>query len=84
MNFGYPCSALVNLACEYYIRSEPLICDENHAQDMRTIKTPLTFLENKGYLISKEIDKKRVAIWPNTRVCRGEESKTFCWCKRGL
>lgn len=80
--YGYPCVALINLACAYHRYCKQLTYDENYAPDA-AISQPLLFLESKGYLVSTDIESHKVEIIPNFYRCHfDEEANKFCWCER--
>ena len=80
--YGYPCTALINLVCNYYRHSKILDYDENYAKDVLALKQPAMFLESKEYIISTEISETKLALLPNFSKCSfDEENNIFCWCK---
>ena len=79
--YGYPCVLLMDLACGYYMESKKLTFSEV-LHDDKIFKSPLHFLEKKGYLISTEKNYNMVQIIPNVSNCLVfPDSCTFCWCK---
>ncbi len=80
--YGYPCVLLIDMACGYYLESKKLIFSDV-ASDDKIFKTPLSYLERKGYLISTETNNGMVQIIPNMSNCTMEAyTLRFCWCKR--
>ncbi len=72
---GYPCNSLMELILELYMQKIPFTFHDGNKND-RIFKTPLQFLEKKGYIISTEIAEKWVQVIPNLSKCK----KGFCWC----
>lgn len=78
--YGYPCVLLMDLALAYYLSQEKLLISDKDIHD-RIYKTPLIFLESKGFLISTEIDDQKLQILPNLSKCSHDRQKNwFCWC----
>ncbi len=73
-NFGFPASCMVKDACHNFIQSrEYYLLDSPYGT--------LSYLENKGYLISTEINQDLVSVIPNLKTGKLKESNEFCWCK---
>jgi hypothetical protein len=80
--YGYPCKLLMDLACGHYLESKKLTFSDVSYDD-KIIKTPLSFLEKKGFLISTEVSENMVQIIPTTSKCLVfPDSWQFCWCDK--
>lgn len=78
--YGYPCRNLIDLACSYYLNQKTLTFTDREINDP-LFKTPLQFLERKGFLISTEIGENQIQIIPrNSKNSYEYGDMRFCWC----
>jgi hypothetical protein len=73
----------MDLACGYFLEQKKLTIHDLEIYD-RIFKIPLQFMEEKGFLVSTEINSFHIQILPNLRTgiydsCTGR----FCWCNKG-
>jgi hypothetical protein len=77
--FGYPCLDLMIMACYNYSVNKLLAYSENHDSLLFQLRSVLRFLEEKGYIFTKEISTFDIAIYPNLKTST-KSQECFCWC----
>jgi hypothetical protein len=72
----------MDLTCANYINNEKLIISDVDVHE-KLFKIPLQYLEEKGFVVSTEIDDIHIQILPNMRKGFLDRYRSlFCWCEK--
>lgn len=75
--YGMPCVEIFKEVCVSHFTSKPFLYHEEYV--LKSILQPLKFLESKGYVITHEYAKNKIAVFPNSK---NYKHKGFlCCCK---